>query len=35
MQLLDDKEAVAIADIRALCRRADEQIIGLARRGAL
>jgi hypothetical protein len=35
MQLLDTKEAAAVADIRALCRRADEQILGLARRSAL
>jgi hypothetical protein len=32
LQLLDAKEAAAIADIRALSRRADEEINRIARR---
>lgn len=33
LQLLDAKEAAAIADIRALRRRADEEINRIARQG--
>jgi hypothetical protein len=35
LQLLDAKEAAALADIRALRLRADEQIEGLARQSTL